>query len=84
MTHPRVRALLTLAFPRNVGPSDRVFRALSGSALAGLGWALGWPVAWAIALTVLGLMWLATAVLARCTIYYALGYSTCPLRSDTR
>ena len=74
-----VKKLVTLSFDRNVGPADRAFRLISGGLLAGAGWALGLPLAAAIPLSVLGLMWLATGITSRCTIYYALGYSTCPV-----
>ena len=33
-------------------------------------------------MTVLGVMWTASGVLSRCSIYYMLGYSTCPIRGE--
>jgi hypothetical protein len=70
--------LVTLAFSKNVGTVDRVFRLLSGVSLTVAPWCVDVPT-WARAtMTVLGLMWTATGVLSKCSIYYALGYSTCP------
>ena len=69
--------LVTLSFDKNVGTPDRVFRLLSGAALTGAGWALGAPLWLAIAASVLGLMWTATGVLSKCSIFYLLGRSTC-------
>lgn len=76
------KELVTLGFDKNVGPADRVFRLLSGAALTALGWALGAPQWASITMSVLGVMWLATGVLSKCSIYYMLGYSTCPVRSE--
>jgi hypothetical protein len=73
-----MRKLVTLAFTRNVGSGDRLFRLVSGAALTGIGWYLGAAPWIAVALSVFGLMWTATGVLARCSVYYALGYSSCP------
>lgn len=73
-----IKKLLTLTFDKNVGTPDRIFRLLSGAALAGTGWWFGLPV-WASAtLSVLGVMWTATGILSKCSIYYLLGYSSCP------
>jgi len=44
-----------------------------------VGWYFGFAAWAAIALTVLGAMWTATGVLSRCSIYYLIGYSTCPV-----
>lgn len=73
--------LMTLGFEKNVGTPDRIFRLASGAALAGSGWYFGLPVWASASLSVLGLMWAATGVLSKCSIYYLLGYSTCPLES---
>jgi Protein of unknown function (DUF2892) len=72
--------LMTLRFARNVGGPDRVARLVSGAGLAVAGWAFDVPTGAAIAMTVGGVMWLATGVLSKCSIYYLLGYSTCPAR----
>lgn len=72
------KKLLTLTFDENVGTPDRVFRLLSGAGLVGAGWYLSVPLWGAIIMTVFGLMWLATGILSKCSIYYVLGYSTCP------
>ncbi|MBL8913915.1 MAG: DUF2892 domain-containing protein [Archangium sp.] len=76
--------LVTLRFEKNVGTPDRVFRLLSGAALTGVGWYFGWPMWAALITTVLGVMWMATGVLSKCSIYYLLGYSTCPLSGERR
>jgi hypothetical protein len=73
------KKLVTLTFAKNVGTSDRIFRLLSGAALAAAGWALALPKAAAIGMTAFGLLWCVTGVAARCSVYYLLGYSTCPL-----
>jgi hypothetical protein len=73
------KKLVTLTFAKNVGSADRIFRLLSGAALASVGWYLALPVAAACALSLLGMMWLATGVTSKCSIYYVLGYSTCPV-----
>lgn len=70
------KKLVTLSFDRNVGTRDRKLRLASGASLAAVGWFLGLPV-WAVAATtILGLMWTATGVLSKCSIYYLLGHST--------
>ena len=74
--------LVTLTFEKNVGASDRVFRLLSGTALALSPLAVAVPTWAAVLLTTLGLMWTATGVLSKCTIYYLLGYSSCPAARD--
>jgi uncharacterized membrane protein HdeD (DUF308 family) len=77
-----VKKLVTLAFEKNVGTPDRIFRLLSGAALTAGGWYLALPTAAALALSVLGAMWVLTGVLSKCSIYYVLGYSTCPAHSE--
>jgi Protein of unknown function (DUF2892) len=72
------KPLLTLSFAKNVGPRDRVFRLASGVAVAAAGWLLHAPLGMAVGLSVAGAVWVATGVLSRCSIYYLLGYSTCP------
>lgn len=72
------KTLLTLSFDKNVGPRDRVLRLASGAATAGAGWLLHAPLGMAVGLSVAGAVWMATGVLSRCSIYYLLGYSTCP------
>lgn len=74
-----VKKLVTLTFGKNVGTPDRIFRLVSGGALAVAGWYLALPLAAAIPMSVLGAMWFLTGVLSRCSIYYLLGYSTCPV-----
>jgi hypothetical protein len=77
-----VKKLVTLTFDKNVGTWDRIGRLLSGAVLAGAGWYFALPLGAAIGMSVLGLMWFATGVLSRCSIYYALGYSTCPVSGE--
>jgi Protein of unknown function (DUF2892) len=76
------KKLVTLTFPKNVGTSDRIVRLVSGAALAGAGWYFGLSLYAAIPMTVFGLMWMLTGVLSKCSIYYLLGYSTCPIAGD--
>lgn len=42
------------------------------------------PLAATIPLSVLGAMWTLTGVLSKCSIYYALGFSTCPVSGAPR
>lgn len=72
--------LLTLGFAENVGRADRVLRIVGGVALAVGGFTLGLGLWAAGALSVLGVMTALSGFLSRCSIYYVLGYSTCPLR----
>jgi apolipoprotein N-acyltransferase len=71
-----------LAFARNVGRGDRLLRLISGAALTGVGWYLGATPWIAVTLSVFGLMWTSTGVLAQCSIYYALEYATCPVSGE--
>ena len=73
-----VKHLLTLSFDNNVGPRDRVFRLVSGAATAAAGWLLHAPPGVAVGLSIAGAAWMATGILSKCSIYYLLGYSTCP------
>jgi hypothetical protein len=73
-----VKKLMTLTFDKNVGTRDRAFRLLSGAGLAGAGRYLALPPWAAVLMSVFGVLWFATGVLSRCSIYYALGFSTCP------
>lgn len=66
---------------RNVGGWDRVLRSLL-LPLWLLAWTAGWiGGAWAWALGVLAIMLLLTGLTGRCSIYQALGVSTCPAHS---
>lgn len=75
----KLRKLATLTFEKNVGTTDRIFRLLSGAALAAAGFYLALPTWAAIVATAFGVMWFATGVLSKCSIYYLLGHSTCPV-----
>jgi hypothetical protein len=77
------KKLVTLTFDENVGSRDRVLRLGSGIGLVALGSLFGLPMGASVAMTVFGVMWTATAVLSKCSIYYALGYSTCPVAPKT-
>lgn len=69
---------------RNVGPLDRIIRALPSIAVAVL-WAQGiisGPLA--IVVAVVAGMLLLTALTGACSIYYMLGWSTCPVSGRTR
>jgi hypothetical protein len=79
-----LRKLVTLSFDNNVGTADRIFRLASGGAVMGAGWYFGLPVWASVGLSVLGVMWTATGVLSKCSIYYLVGYSTCQRRSRSR
>lgn len=71
--------LLTLSFERNVGGLDRAFRMASGVGLAGAGAVMALPSWGTVALVLGGGLWALTGVLSKCSIYYLLGHSTCPL-----
>ncbi len=72
----KISKLLTYSFDKNVGPIDRVFRILSGSAIAITPWIMGLSQGWQIGLTIAGIAWLATGVLSRCGAYYMFNFST--------
>lgn len=71
--------LVTLTFAKNVGTADRIARIASGVGLIGAGLYLQTPTWGSIAMVGGGLLWTATGLLSKCSIYYLLGYSTCPL-----
>ena len=74
----KLSELLTYRFSPNVGAVDRVFRIVSGLALAAVPWldVVVLPT-WATAVvTGFGLNWLMTGVVSRCGIYYVLGHSS--------
>lgn len=79
-----LKRLVTLAFEKNVGTGDRIFRLVSGLSLAVGPWCISLPLAATIPLSVLGAMWTLTGVLSKCSIYYALGFSTCPVSGAPR
>ncbi|XOV83322.1 MAG: DUF2892 domain-containing protein [bacterium] len=69
---------------RNVGTFDRILRALPAIAVAIL-WAqgvIGGALAMALALG--AAMLLVTALTGACSIYYMLGWSSCPLSGESR
>ena len=75
-----LKRLVTLTFDKNVGTGDRIFRLASGLALAIGPWLVALPLAATLPLSVLGAMWMLTGLLSKCSLYYLLGYSTCPAR----
>lgn len=75
----KFKELITLSFARNVGAPDRLFRLTSGALLTAAGWYFNLPLWVSVGLSVFGSMWTATGVFSKCSIYYALGYSTCPV-----
>lgn len=79
-----LKKLVTLTFKRNVGAGDRAQRVVTGAALVGFGWYSGLPFWASLALSTFGVMWTATGVLSRCSIYYLLGHTTCPARADAQ
>lgn len=76
----KFRELVTYSFPKNVGSADRVFRIASGASLAAAGWFTNASLSVTIALLVAGAGWAATGILSRCSLYYLVGYSSCPLQ----
>lgn len=69
--------LITYSFAPNVGAFDRIFRIISGGALAALPWtviSVSQPIA--IAIVIAGLAWLMTGIVSRCGLYYMFGFST--------
>jgi hypothetical protein len=63
---------------RNVGWLDRLLRALPALAVVGLWWT-GTLAGWSFAVAaVLAGMLLVTSITGACSIYYLLGFSTCP------
>jgi hypothetical protein len=68
-----LKKLVTLTFEKNVGTADRIFRLLSGAGLMGAGWYFALPIWATIPMSGFGLMWFATGVLSKCSIYYLLG-----------
>jgi amino acid transporter len=78
-----LKRLVTLSFDRNVGTADRIFRLVSGAGLAAAGWFFTLPTLASAGLSVLGIMWFATGVLSKCSIYYLLGYSSCPVSGES-
>ena len=69
--------LITYSFSPNVGTGDRIFRVISGAALAAGPWIFDLqPQALAIGLSIFGVAWFMTGVVSRCGLYYLFGAST--------
>ncbi|MFQ6553524.1 DUF2892 domain-containing protein [Aestuariibius insulae] len=70
--------LVTYSFDPNVGSYDRVFRILSGLALALFPFltSIAVPPWLTVVLVGFGLAWLMTGLVSRCGMYYMLGLST--------
>ena len=69
---------------RNVGPLDRALRTLPAVAVAALVLTghLDGAVAWVLGSLAAAL--LVTAIFGACSIYYLLGFSTCPVAGKPR
>ncbi len=74
----QISKLFTYSFDPNVGPIDRVFRVVSGAALAIAPWVgvITVPSVIAIIMTVFGAAWFVTGAVSRCGMYYMLGLSS--------
>ncbi len=72
----KIAKLLTYSFNQNVGPQDRIFRILSGLALAIAPWLMELALGASIVATLAGLAWLMTGLVGRCGAYYLIGFST--------
>lgn len=76
--------IIKMLTTRNVGAFDRMLRTLP-AILVGLAWYSGWIGGWlAVVLTVIAGMLLVTGLLGACSIYYLLGFSTCPVSGAPR
>lgn len=65
---------------RNVGALDRVARALPAVLAVYLWWTSQLTGIGLVALGVVAVMLLVTSILGSCSIYYMLGWSTCPIK----
>ncbi len=74
----KISKLFTYSFDPNVGPIDRVFRIISGAALAIVPWigVIAMPQVAAIVMTLFGIAWFMTGAVSRCGMYYMLGLSS--------
>jgi hypothetical protein len=76
--------ILRMLTTRNVGTADRILRTLP-AILVALAWTSGWIGGWtAGVLAVVAGMLVLTSLLGSCSIYYMLGYSTCPISGEPR
>jgi hypothetical protein len=80
----KLRKLLTLSFDRNVGALDRILRITLGAALAASPAFVAMPSGVFYAAVIVGAMIALSGLLARCTVYYLLGYNTCPISGRPR
>ena len=81
---PFIRTLIRANSTRNIGWWDRILRALLTPLVGYLIYAgilSGW---FAVLLGIIALMLLPTSLTGACSIYYALGWSTCPISSQPR
>jgi hypothetical protein len=81
---PLISNIVRMAQTRNVGALDRVLRALPAPLVAWFVYSgtLSGVVAWAAG--IVAAMLAVTAVTCSCSIYYMLGWSTCPVRDKSR
>jgi hypothetical protein len=79
-----ISSIVRMARTRNVGPFDRVLRALPAPLVAWFVYTgtLSGVAAWAAG--IFAAMLAVTAVTGSCSIYYMLGWSTCPVRDTSR
>jgi hypothetical protein len=73
------KKLMTLTFDKNVGTADRVVRMMLGAGAAAAAWGFALPMLAAVGVSIAGAMLFATGAMSKCSIYYLLGYSTCPI-----
>lgn len=77
--------LVNMFTTRNVAPIDRLIRATPAVAVGWLWWSGSIGGLLAVGLAALAAMLLATSLTGSCSIYYLLGFSTCPVGpSETR
>ncbi len=73
------RTVVAANTTRNVGRADRVVRGLLPFVTGGLWWAGVLPTVVAVPVGVLAVLLFPTAFTGACSIYYFLGFSTCPV-----
>ena len=74
-----VSTLIAANTTKNVGPADRAVRALLPFVVGGLWWAGVLPAVVAVPVLVVAALLFPTAFTGACSIYYFLGFSTCPV-----
>ena len=64
---------------KNVGTTDRFVRAVPLAIVAALYFTGYLPLGWTVGLGIFSAMLLLTSIMGVCSIYYLLGYSSCPV-----